>query len=165
MAENRILTTHVGALPRTPEILAANAARAEGRDQGELDALLEHSVVDVVARQKAAGIDIVNDGEYGHIMTGPVDYGAWWNYSFGRLGGLEETGQDRWKDTTKRRSSPGDIVLTSFADRRDRNRFRDAYEDPASGILANRAHTTHPRWPVRSRTSGRTRSTATPATS
>ncbi|HUN50162.1 MAG TPA: cobalamin-independent methionine synthase II family protein, partial [Candidatus Sulfotelmatobacter sp.] len=44
-----------------------------------------------------------------------------------------------------RRSGPGEIVLTSFGDRRDRDRFRAAYSDPESGI------TTGPRapaWPV-----------------
>jgi 5-methyltetrahydropteroyltriglutamate--homocysteine methyltransferase len=44
-----------------------------------------------------------------------------------------------------RRSRPGEVVLTSFADRRDRLRFAAAYADPDSGI------TTGPRaplWPV-----------------
>ncbi|HET7883737.1 MAG TPA: cobalamin-independent methionine synthase II family protein, partial [Acetobacteraceae bacterium] len=43
------------------------------------------------------------------------------------------------------RSSPGNIVLTSFGDRRDRTRFRAAYNDPDSGITTGpRA----PHWPV-----------------
>ena len=140
-----VQTTHAGSLPRTPEILAANEARAQGRDSGELDQLLTTAVVDVVARQKAAGIEIANDGEYGHTMTGPVDYGAWWNYVFARLGGLEQTDFDRWADRTQHRSSPGHIVLTSFYDRRDRARFREAYEEPTSGILAHRKAATQPK--------------------
>lgn len=142
---DHIQTTHAGSLPRTPEILAANEARAQGRDHGELADLLEKAVVDVVARQKAAGIDIPNDGEYGHTMTGPVDYGAWWNYVFARLGGLEQTDYDRWADRTQHRSTPGNIVLTSFYDRRDRERFRAAYEEPTSGILAHRKAATQPK--------------------
>ena len=142
---DHIQTTHAGSLPRTPEILAANEARAQGRDSGELDQLLTTAVVDVVARQKAAGIEIANDGEYGHTMTGPVDYGAWWNYVFARLGGLEQTDFDRWADRTQHRSSPGHIVLTSFYDRRDRARFREAYEEPTSGILAHRKAATQPK--------------------
>ena len=40
-------------------------------------------------RQKAAGVDIAGDGEYGKAMGQRVNYGAWWSYSFQRLGGLE----------------------------------------------------------------------------
>jgi 5-methyltetrahydropteroyltriglutamate--homocysteine methyltransferase len=51
----RILTTHVGSLPR-----------ADGTDRpgGEDEATLRRSVADVVARQREIGIDIVNEGEY-----------------------------------------------------------------------------------------------------
>src|SRR5215471_21670098 len=41
-----------------------------------------------------------------------------------------------------RRSSLGDVVLTSFGDRRDRTQFAAAYNDPESGI------TTGPRPPA-----------------
>src|SRR5260370_2911764 len=41
-----------------------------------------------------------------------------------------------------RRSSPGQVVVTSFGDRRDRTRFAAAYGDPESGI------TTGPRPPA-----------------
>ena len=34
------------------------------------------------------------------------------------------------------RSEPGNVQLTSFADRRDRKRFVDAYADPTSGVSA-----------------------------
>ena len=43
---------------------------------------------------------------------------------------------------TPRRSRPGEIVLTSFGDRRDRTQFAAAYNDPDSGI------TTGPRPPA-----------------
>jgi 5-methyltetrahydropteroyltriglutamate--homocysteine methyltransferase len=44
-----------------------------------------------------------------------------------------------------RRARPGELVLTSFADRRDRTRFAAAYADPESGITTGpRA----PNWPV-----------------
>jgi 5-methyltetrahydropteroyltriglutamate--homocysteine methyltransferase len=51
----RILTTHVGSLPR-----------ADGTDLpgGEDEAALRKSVADVVARQREIGVDIVNEGEY-----------------------------------------------------------------------------------------------------
>jgi hypothetical protein len=48
-------------------------------------------VADVVGRQRELGIDIVNDGEYGHSMGERYDDGAWWSYVFPRLGALELT--------------------------------------------------------------------------
>lgn len=142
---DHIRVTHAGSLPRTPELIAANAAKeSEGITPEFLD-LLEASVLDVVQRQKDLGIDIPNDGEYGHTMSSSVDYGAWWNYSFARLGGLVPTDVDRWKDAAVHRSTPGNIVLTSFPDRRDRVAFNDAYNDPSSGILAHRKSVAQPK--------------------
>ncbi len=153
---DHIRVTHAGSLPRTPELIAANEAKeADGITPEFLD-LLETSVVDIVQRQKDLGIDIPNDGEYGHTMSSSVDYGAWWNYSFCRLGGLEPTDVDRWADATVHRSTPGNIVLTSFPDRRDRQKFNEAYNDPSSGILAHRksCHAAEDRRPA-ARTPGR----------
>lgn len=98
----------------------------------------------MVARQRDIGIDIAGDGEYGKAMGHPVNYGAWWTYSFQRLGGLELKGGSLLTQPA-RRSEPGRIVLTSFGDRRDRMRFAGAYNDPDSGV------STGPRpgiWPV-----------------
>ena len=142
---DHIRVTHAGSLPRTPELLAANEAKEANGITPEFLDLLETSVIDVVARQRNLGIDIPNDGEYGHAMASSVDYGAWWNYSFARLGGLEPTNVDRWADSEVHRSSPGNIVLTSFPDRRDRQKFNDAYNDPSSGILAHRKSVTQPK--------------------
>ncbi|MDK6689814.1 epoxyalkane--coenzyme M transferase, partial [Aerococcus urinae] len=90
----KIETTHVGSLPRTSELLDANKRRSEGRiSETEFAQILTDSVQDVVRRQKDIGIDIVNEGEYGHITSGAVDYGAWWNYSFSRMGGLTMTNE------------------------------------------------------------------------
>ena len=142
----KIETTHVGSLPRTSELLDANKRRSEGRiSETEFAQILTDSVQDVVRRQKDIGIDIVNEGEYGHITSGAVDYGAWWNYSFSRMGGLTMTNEDRWAAQDIVRSEPGKIRLTSFPDRRDRAKFRDAYEDPNSGILGGRASVGNPK--------------------
>ncbi|WAC50164.1 cobalamin-independent methionine synthase II family protein [Frigoribacterium sp. SL97] len=135
----RIETTHAGSLPRTPELIAANDARALGVDgftlerTPEFDALLTDAVVDLVRRQNDLGITIVGDGEYGKAMTSAVDYGAWWSYSFQRVSGLSLTGSDIFSQPAVR-SSPGDVRLTSFPDRRDWQTFHDAYTDPTSGI-------------------------------
>ncbi|MGN6403017.1 cobalamin-independent methionine synthase II family protein [Sinomonas sp.] len=134
-----IQTTHAGSLPRSAELLAANAAMAENpEDPAAFEELLAQSVKDVVTRQREAGITLPNDGEYGHTMSNSVDYGAWWNYSFSRLGGLTQGGVDRWQSTEKVRSEPGRIRLTSMRDRRDRERFDEAYNDPNSFILTGR---------------------------
>ncbi|MGL3805291.1 cobalamin-independent methionine synthase II family protein [Paeniglutamicibacter sp. R2-26] len=142
---SHIRTTHAGSLPRTDELLAANAAKERDGITAEFHELLEASVTGIVAKQRELGIDIPNDGEFGHTMSSAVDYGAWWNYSFARLGGLEETTVDRWAETAVKRSSPGNVVLTSFPDRRDRQAFAEAYADPTSGILAHRKATTQPK--------------------
>ncbi|AGS35205.1 hypothetical protein B841_08660 [Corynebacterium maris DSM 45190] len=144
---NHIRTTHVGSLPRTPELLEANNKRAEGAiSEEQYFEILQSSVDEVVKRQVDLGIDIVNEGEYGHITSGKIDYGAWWNYSFSRLGGLTMTDEDRWANQEKVRSTPGNIQLTSFSDRRDRERFRAAYEDPESGIFTGRAAVGNPKF-------------------
>lgn len=133
----KILTTHVGSLPRSPQLLEANDRRLAG-DIGdeEFNEILRSAVDSVVKRQKDIGIDIVNEGEYGHIMLGSIDFGAWWNYSYSRFGGLTLTQDSSDADVAPARSEPGNIQLTSFFDRRDWSRFTDAYLDPASGILA-----------------------------
>ncbi|BCT77590.1 methionine synthase [Sinomonas cyclohexanicum] len=134
-----IQTTHAGSLPRTPALLAANAAQAENPGDTEaFERLLSDSVVGIVAQQLDAGLTIVNDGEYGHTMSNSVDYGAWWNYSYARLGGLTQGGVDRWQMTEQIRSEPGKIRLTTMRDRRDRVRFEEAYNDPNSFILTGR---------------------------
>jgi 5-methyltetrahydropteroyltriglutamate--homocysteine methyltransferase len=132
---DRIETTHAGSLPRTPELLAANAARGAGDAAGDFDALLRDAVADVVRRQRAAGIAVVGDGEYGKSMSSPMDYGAWWSYSFQRTGGLELDTDAQWV-LADVQSSPGDVRLTGFGNRRDQARFREAYTDPTSGIFA-----------------------------
>ena len=103
---DRIQTTHVGSLPRTPELLAANDAYQAGTiSWEELVATMQQGVRDIVARQSEIGIDIVNDGEYGHTMSSSVDYGAWWNYSFSRLGGLTPTDEEHLFDRFYRGSA------------------------------------------------------------
>jgi 5-methyltetrahydropteroyltriglutamate--homocysteine methyltransferase len=137
---DRILTTHAGSLPRPEDLIALNEQRAAGDFSGEDEYLrkLRAAVADVVARQRAVGIDLVNDGEYGHSMGQRYDYGPWWTYVFQRLGGLELT-DDVLLDVPQAKAKPGEIVLASFAERRDWLEFADAYGDPGSGVaLPNR---------------------------
>jgi len=63
----RIHTTHVGSLARPPALLDLMRAVAAGEpvDPGELDRRQRRAVADVVTAQRAAGLDVVNDGEQG----------------------------------------------------------------------------------------------------
>ena len=66
---DRILTTHVGSLPRSKAVtdLVFAAERGEPIDAGEFDTVIGDAVDAVVARQVAAGIDLVSDGEMSKI--------------------------------------------------------------------------------------------------
>lgn len=69
LSTDRILTTHVGSLPRPPDLLEFLEAREIGRnfDQASFEKCLSASVRDIVQKQVAAGIDVVCDGELGKI--------------------------------------------------------------------------------------------------
>jgi 5-methyltetrahydropteroyltriglutamate--homocysteine methyltransferase len=62
---DRILTTHVGSLPRPPALreLLVKKDKGEAYDQAGLAQLTRQAVHDIVRRQVAAGVDIVDDGE------------------------------------------------------------------------------------------------------
>lgn len=64
-----ILTTHVGSLPRTQEVVDFIFAREreEPFDQAAFDAAMTKAVGETVAKQVAAGVDIVSDGETSKI--------------------------------------------------------------------------------------------------
>ena len=66
---DRIFTTHVGSLPRSKAVtdLVFAAERGDPVDQGEFGRVIGEAVDEVVARQVAAGIDIVSDGEMSKI--------------------------------------------------------------------------------------------------
>ena len=129
-----VQTTTSGSLPRTQALIDANRARTfedDGftlRSTPEVDALTAQAVADVVERQRAAGITLVGDGEFGKAMTGAVDYGAWWGYSFQRVGGLSLTEVNAFNEPPVE-SAPGDVRLTSFLNRRDRQRFPAVYAE------------------------------------
>jgi 5-methyltetrahydropteroyltriglutamate--homocysteine methyltransferase len=61
----RFLTTHTGSLPRPDDLVRTMFAKEEGVpvDPVALGARIASAVVEVVGKQVAAGIDIVNDGE------------------------------------------------------------------------------------------------------
>ncbi len=64
-SRDRILTTHVGSLPRNDKLsdLLVKQEAGEAFDAKEMAAEMDKAVRHVVEKQIAAGIDIGNDGE------------------------------------------------------------------------------------------------------
>src|ERR1044072_7389458 len=64
-SRDRILTTHVGSLPRNDTITELLIKREAGEaiDPAKMSGELDRAVADVVRRQTESGIDIGNDGE------------------------------------------------------------------------------------------------------
>lgn len=89
-SDDRILTTHVGSLVRPPELieLAAAVRGKPGEQQKYLDAL-RRATADVVRDQVEAGIDVVNDGEFGKS--------SWANYVLDRMTGFEPRPDKRYE--------------------------------------------------------------------
>ena len=63
--KDRILTTHVGSLPRTVEVLDAMKAKLNdgNYDEDGYQANISAGVANIVKKQAALGIDVVTDGE------------------------------------------------------------------------------------------------------
>ena len=82
---NKILTTHVGSLPRPADLLEMNDAKASGRpvDQSAWSARVKTAIAEVVRQQRESGVDIVNDGE--------LSKSSWSSYVNERLGGFAES--------------------------------------------------------------------------
>lgn len=89
-SDARILTTHAGSLPRPADLLDRYAGGDANTGLGDL---LSDSVRAVIAQQRQAGIDIVNDGEFGKPTDTTSDadhgHGVWAMYVRERLAGLE----------------------------------------------------------------------------
>ncbi len=83
-SDTRILTTHVGSLPRPDQLREMLVARDEGRpyDAAAFDSAVTDAVSQAVREQLAHGLDIVNDGEQSKR--------SWSTYARERLGGHEQ---------------------------------------------------------------------------
>lgn len=107
-SSSRILTTHVGSLPE-PESLDPHAANHETQLRG--------AVADVIAQQRKAGLDIVNEGEF-------TKGGGWVDYAVSRLAGYED-----------RPDGGGRLFFKG----KDREEFREFYDDATlRGTLSHR---------------------------
>jgi 5-methyltetrahydropteroyltriglutamate--homocysteine methyltransferase len=106
---SRILTTHVGSLIRPEKLQDLLRARQSGKGGDELyEQCLKDSVAAVVRRQAEAGIDIVDDGEFGKNIS-------WSQYALDRLSGFE------------RRPVP--LEANPFVAGADRARFKEFYAE------------------------------------
>ena len=83
LSTDRILTTHVGSLPRTQDVSAAlfGKMRGESFEEAAYDAAIRDGVALAVRRQVEAGVDVVSDGE-----TSKISYST---YITERLSGFE----------------------------------------------------------------------------
>ena len=98
---DRILTTHVGSLPRPDDLRALIQKKQQGEaiDEAAFAARVKTAVAETVQRQAETGIDIVADGEMGRIGFIP--------YVNERLSGIEPSAsaETNWS-TVLRRNSP-----------------------------------------------------------
>src|SRR6202042_2596691 len=64
---DRILTTHVGSLPRPDDLFEMMLAKMDGQpvDETAYAERVRRAVADIVKQQVATGLDVVNDGEMG----------------------------------------------------------------------------------------------------
>jgi 5-methyltetrahydropteroyltriglutamate--homocysteine methyltransferase len=85
-SQSRILTTHVGSLPRSAAVLELLDRRESGAvvDTTDFDKTLRWEVADVVRRQVELGIDVISDGEMSKI--------SYATYVKDRLTGFSEEG-------------------------------------------------------------------------
>jgi 5-methyltetrahydropteroyltriglutamate--homocysteine methyltransferase len=84
LSTDRILTTHVGSLPRPDDLFEVMLAKMDGEpvDEKAYAERVRRAVADIVKQQVATGLDVVNDGEMGKP--------SFITYATQRLAGLEK---------------------------------------------------------------------------
>ena len=112
---DRILTTHAGALPQPDDLKQMHTAKMTGQaiDEAAFAQRVRQSVAEVVKKQLACGLDIINDGEVGKSNFS--------RYARERLSGFIE-----------REAKPEDHVSSIFA--RDMVEFGDYFRRRMGGI-------------------------------
>jgi 5-methyltetrahydropteroyltriglutamate--homocysteine methyltransferase len=117
LSTDRILTTHVGSLPRPDDLFELMLDRMDGKpvDEAAYAARVRQAVKDTVREQVAAGLDIVNDGEMGKP--------SFITYAAQRLDGLEKREGNR--------PSP-------FANTRETRDFPDYYQSAVAEQVSAR---------------------------
>jgi 5-methyltetrahydropteroyltriglutamate--homocysteine methyltransferase len=87
-SRDRILTTHVGSLPRPDDAVALilKKERGEAYDAAEFDRVIKRAVADVVKQQAQCGLDVISDGE-----TSKIGYSVYIKDRFTGFGGEYQT--------------------------------------------------------------------------
>ena len=81
-SDERILTTHVGSLPRPAALLELGSfQKGPPADIARYREVMHASIAEIVRKQAEVGIDVVNEGEFGKE--------SWANYILGRISGFE----------------------------------------------------------------------------
>jgi len=114
-SEDRILTSHVGSLIRPPELVEYLRALDEGGEvnDDEFRECFRKSVARVAQQQADIGLDIINDGDFGKMIS-------WSRYIVERLEGFEHQPQGELD-----KSLP---AATRGKDRRDFAEFYEEYD-------------------------------------
>ena len=113
---DRILTTHVGSLPRSAAVtdLVFAQERGEAIDEAQFNAVIGAAVDDAVARQVASGVDLVSDGEMSKI--------SYATYIKDRITGF---------DGDSPRTPPKDLeMFPTFLNRQDKGGGTPTYRRP-----------------------------------
>jgi 5-methyltetrahydropteroyltriglutamate--homocysteine methyltransferase len=113
---DRILTTHVGSLPRSAEVsdLIFAQERGEAVNAAQFDAVIGAAVNDAVAKQVASGVDLVSDGEMSKI--------SYATYIKDRITGF---------DGDSPRTPPADLeMFPGFLNRQDKGGGTPTYRRP-----------------------------------
>jgi 5-methyltetrahydropteroyltriglutamate--homocysteine methyltransferase len=84
LSTDRILTTHVGSLPRPDDLFEMMLAKMDGKpvDERAYAERVRRAITDIVKQQVETGLDVVNDGEMGKP--------SFITYATQRLAGLEK---------------------------------------------------------------------------
>ena len=116
----RILTTHVGSIPRPESVTALLRARVNGQriDEARLATAVAEAVTDVVRRQAEVGLDIVSDGEMSKT--------SFLAYADERLTGFVATTTD---DPSVSSSNVGNSWARRVDSRHEWRAFREYYEE------------------------------------
>jgi 5-methyltetrahydropteroyltriglutamate--homocysteine methyltransferase len=116
----RILTTHVGSMPRPESVKALLRARLAGRpvNEAELSARVHEAVAEAVRGQARAGIDVVSDGEMSKT--------SFLAYTDERLTGFVTLPTD---DPGVPSSNAGGLWARRIETRREWRAFREYYEE------------------------------------
>ena len=133
---DRILTTHVGSLPRPADLREMWSTKTSTPEhESALKTRLRSAIGEVVLAQTKTGIDIPNDGEFAKPMRAATDRGAWGNYIFDRVSGFTPTSAQTIAPDTAKPGAPIRVVGVRWEQRE----FAEFYADTGLGAPSTAA--------------------------